>query len=78
MNWRTSDNASRWTPGHVSLNKGGGPERVVQDDPDPEFVARPVGFAPPSETVVQTDVETTEVADQVDLEGPLLWEGDGA
>lgn len=75
MSW---ENRSRWAPGYVSLNQSGGPERVVQDQPDPEFVARPVGFAPAPETVVQTDVETTETLELQDLEGPLLWEGDGA
>lgn len=30
-----------------SLVKGGGPERVVSDEPDPDFKPRPVGFTAP-------------------------------
>jgi hypothetical protein len=37
----------RWERLSVALRDGRGPERVVTDQPDPTFKARPVGFRPP-------------------------------
>lgn len=37
----------RWTWRVATLRDGRGPERVVTDDPDPNFKRRPVGFRPP-------------------------------
>jgi hypothetical protein len=35
----------------------GGPERVVHNEPDPAFVARPAGFAPPQTTATGVNGE---------------------
>jgi hypothetical protein len=52
----------RWEPwANVSIQKGGGPERVVTDDPDPDFKPRRVGFT--------ADLLPPEV-------DPQTWEGD--
>lgn len=47
----------------ASVVTTGGPERVVDDGPDPNFKPRPVGFTARME---QAPVE------------PLTWEGDNA
>ena len=48
----------------VTMNKGGGPERVaVETPPDDWTPPAPIGFAPPAQTT-RRDVD------------PLRWEGD--
>lgn len=54
----------RWDIAPVSIRETGGPQRVVTDQPDPDFIPRPIGFAPPQPKPIERD--------------PQLWEGDNA
>lgn len=36
----------RWEPHRASVCLTDGPERIYDDDPKPDLVCRPVGFAP--------------------------------
>lgn len=52
----------RWEPYvSVDVERTGGPERVVTNDPDPKVVRRHAGFVPPPRPPVDE---------------PLTWEGD--
>lgn len=55
----------RWEPWPVDIRMTGGPDRIYDDDPKPEWRA-PVGFIWRLEDEPEDEIE------------PLLWEGDNA
>lgn len=70
-------------PTYASVQRGGGPERVVTDEPDPDFVPRPVGFVPPGDFPCCAGGSGTFPYDEPIVEAlpgaePDLWEGDQA
>lgn len=50
-----------WNRPQANVERSGGPERVVTDKPDPDFVRRPIGFT--------AKLEPTD-------QKPMLWEGE--
>ena len=76
----------RWEFGSPSVTRGGGPERVVYDDPAPADwkPPPPVGFAPsePQGGDLSASGPTGGTGSHGDAERPaegvLTWEGDNA
>lgn len=67
----------------ATVTRGGGPERVVTDDPAPDFTPRPVGFTTAGDWLADAIGGTfpyDEPIPEPELPGedPDLWEGDQA